>query len=185
MSRATDLLGEYERELRLPWAEGLSAPERVWMLWYPPDLERSLRALLPRFEFATTSADRGWHAIDISDELGRWLANHEYAEAFFADPSDLTSGVVQQFEDELVERLGAEIEVLDPDDVVALVGIGSLFPFVRASAVINAIDDAVRGRLLVFFPGQHDPETNSFRLLDARDGFNYRARAIPAPKGQR
>ena len=40
----------------------------------------------------------------------------------------------------------------------------------------------VSGRLLVLFPGLHDPETHSFRLLDARDGFNYRARVIDPQK---
>ena len=66
--------------------------------------------------------------------------------------------------------------------MVAFVGIGSIFPFLRASSVIKAIDDAVTGRLLVLFPGLHDPDTHSFRLLDARDGFNYRARVIDPQK---
>jgi hypothetical protein len=40
----------------------------------------------------------------------------------------------------------------------------------------------VTGRLLVLFPGTHDPDNHSFRLLDARDGFDYRARVIDAQK---
>jgi hypothetical protein len=28
---------------------------------------------------------------------------------------------------------------------------------------------------LVFFPGEHHPEHHSYRLLDARDGWNYLA----------
>ena len=40
--------------------------------------------------------------------------------------------------------------------VVALVGIGSIYPFLRASSVIKSVDSAVTGRLLVLFPGLHD-----------------------------
>jgi len=33
----------------------------------------------------------------------------------------------------------------------------------------------VEGRLLVFFPGEYHPENHTYRLLDARDGWNYLA----------
>jgi len=33
----------------------------------------------------------------------------------------------------------------------------------------------LEGRLLVFFPGEHHPENHTYRLLDARDGWNYLA----------
>ena len=74
------------------------------------------------------------------------------------------------------------LDTASPNAVVALVGIGSVFPFLRASSVIKSVDSAVTGRLLVLFPGLHDPENHSFRLLDARDGFNYRARVIDSQK---
>ena len=38
---------------------------------------------------------------------------------------------------------------------------------------IERIEDSVRGRLLVFFPGEH--AGNIYRFMDARDGFNYMA----------
>ena len=44
------------------------------------------------------------------------------------------------------------------------------------SALLNAVNDATAGRLLVFFPG--DVENNNFRLLDARDGWDYMAVVI-------
>ena len=62
-------------------------------------------------------------------------------------------------------------------------GAGTLFGLgdaVKVSALLNAVNDAVAGRLLVFFPGEH--EGNSYRLLDARDGWNYLAIPI-TPKG--
>ena len=50
----------------------------------------------------------------------------------------------------------------------------------KVSALLNAVNDAIAGRLLVFFPGEH--EGNSYRLLDARDGWNYLAIPI-TPNG--
>ncbi|NMM86166.1 hypothetical protein B2J88_17620 [Rhodococcus sp. SRB_17] len=44
MSRISDLVDAYSGELSLPWRSGLSGGERVWMLVYPPDLERTVRA---------------------------------------------------------------------------------------------------------------------------------------------
>jgi hypothetical protein len=44
---------------------------------------------------------------------------------------------------------------------------------VKVSALVSEVNDAIAGRLLVFFPGQH--EGSSYRLLDARDGWNYLA----------
>ena len=182
MSRVSDLIDAYVAELALPWRSGLSGGERVWMLVYPPDLERGMRAALPRLELVTGEAGHGWRQIDISDNLGRWLANHRYAEAFFEDPSDLTPSIIDQFEADLVSALREQLSAAAANDVVALVGIGAIFPFLRASSLIKGIDDAVTGRLLVLFPGVHDLETHSFRLLDARDGFNYRARVIDPQK---
>jgi hypothetical protein len=182
MSRVSDLVDAYTAELTLPWRTGLSGGERVWMLVYPPDLERAMRTALPRLELATGEAGHGWRTVDITGNFGNWLANHRYAEAFFEDPSDLTPSIIDHFEADLVAEMRQQVAATGDDDVVVLVGIGSIFPFLRASSVIKAIDNDVNGRLLVLFPGLHDPDTHSFRLLDARDGFNYRARVIDPQK---
>lgn len=182
MSRISDLVDAYARELDLSWRAGVSGGERVWMLPYSPDLERAVRAALPKFEEATRSAGRRWQVIDVSDELGRWLAHHEYADALFDEPEELSHSILDHFEAQLVALLRARLAAAAPDDVVALVGIGSVYPFLRASAVINAADDAVRGRLLVFFPGTYDRAHYVFHLLDARDSSNYRAIVIDPQK---
>ena len=59
--------------------------------------------------------------------------------------------------------------------MVALLGVGALFGLARVSSIIEGIKGGVDGRLLVFFPGEHHPETHAYRLLDARDGWNYLA----------
>lgn len=178
MSRVSDLVDAYKAELSLIWKEHVSGGERVWMLVYPPDLERQMRHSLPSLELATTRSGRGWHVVDVTDNFGLWLSSHRYAEALYEEPSDLTQSILDQFETTLVAHIRETLKGAPSNAVVALVGIGSIYPFLRASSVIKSIDSAVTGRLLVLFPGLHDPETHSFRLLDARDGFNYRARVI-------
>ena len=44
------------------------------------------------------------------------------------------------------------------------------------SNVIRAAESAIQGRLVVFFPGT--VRGTNYRLLDARDGWNYLAQAI-------
>jgi hypothetical protein len=48
-----------------------------------------------------------------------------------------------------------------------------LFGFLKISELLPLIEADVKGRLLVFFPGVY--EQNNYRLLDARDGWNYHA----------
>ena len=182
MSRGSDLVDAYAAELSLPWRSGLSGGERVWMLVYPPDMERTIRASLPKLEFATGQSGHGWSLIDVTDELGTWIATHKYAEAFYDEPSELTPAIAEKFKVALVTKLREELSAAPDNEVVAVVGIGSIFPFLSAAGVIKSIDEVVTGRLLVLFPGTHDPDNHSFRLLDARDGFDYRARVIDPQK---
>jgi hypothetical protein len=56
---------------------------------------------------------------------------------------------------------------------VAVFGVGTLFGFTRVSKVLRLLEGDIRGRLVVFFPGHY--EQNNYRLLDARDGWNYLA----------
>jgi hypothetical protein len=61
---------------------------------------------------------------------------------------------------------------------VAVFGVGALFGFTRVSRVLKLVEPYIRGRLVVFFPGVYDQ--NNYRLLDARDGWNYLAVPITA-----
>jgi hypothetical protein len=67
---------------------------------------------------------------------------------------------------------------VDKKTVVSIMGLASLFGLTRASAVLEKVTNEIKGRLLVFFPGSH--EGSMYRLLDARDGWNYLAIPIKA-----
>ncbi len=183
MSYVDELVGVYRKVVALPWQQNLAPAQRVWMAVYPPGHERRLRLHLPAFKAATTRQNHPWTLIDITRSFECWMADHEYRDAYFEDPELLETALPAFF-----ERLVADVRTefadhTDPDNVVGLLGAGTLFGLgdaVKVSALLNAVNDLIAGRLLVFFPGEH--EANSYRLLDARDGWNYLAIPI-TPNG--
>lgn len=181
MSYVDDLLAAYRKFVALPWQQNLAPPQRVWMVVYPPEQERRLRLHLPAFKTATLEEHHPWSLVDVTRSFERWMAGHEYRDAYFEDPDLLESAMPAFFEKLVTEVRAALDEHAAPDGVVALLGAGTLFGLgdaVKVSALLNAVNDAIEGRLLVFFPGEH--EGNSYRLLDARDGWNYLATPITA-----
>lgn len=183
MSEIEDLLKEYDRFVRLPWDRALAGPQKVWFAIYDPVQERRLRPRITEFEVATKNAGHGWAFIDLTDAFARWMANHEYREAYFEQPDDMELAL-KDFADavaiEVAEALTASS--IDESTVVAVAGLASLFGLTRASALLETVAPTIRGRLLVFFPGQHDG--SNYRLLDARDGWNYLAVPITATSGK-
>ncbi len=176
------LLGEYRRQLSLPRRPDLSGGERVWMAVYPPELERRVRARLGDFELETRAAGYRWATHDVTTSFSAWLAGLEYHDAYYADP-DLLGPALPQFLAELEAQISSTLAADDSGatSVVALVGVGSLFPMIRVSELLQRIADRIAGRLLVLFPGSL--ERGNYRLLDARDGWNYLAIPITIPEG--
>ncbi len=176
-SKLRRLLDAFERFVGLPWQEGLSGDEKVWFCLYEPRDERRLRVWLPEFEMAAVRARHSWVLLDITQSFEEWMASHEYREAYFAQP-ELLSPAIDDFFETLLGRLRHSLDSSDDNTVVALVGSGSLFGITQVSSIVAGIADAIAGRLLVFFPGTR--EGSNYRLLDARDGWNYRAVPIEA-----
>lgn len=186
MSRVDDLIHNYERFVQLPWPSSLAPAQRVWMAVYTPEEERRLRLHLPEFETASKKAGYDWELIDISNEFETWMAAHEYRDAYFANPKLMQPELVGFF-DQLVGHVRGQVVAKTTDrTIVGLLGAASLYGLgdhVKVSALIERVQDAVEGRLLVLFPGE--VEGNSYRLLDARDGWNYLATPITATRGGR
>lgn len=165
----------YGAHVALPWQEGISGAQRVIVVVYDKEQERTLRARTREFENATLSAGLGWQQIDISDSFGAWLAGEEYRDAYFAAPEDLRLKLDAEFTEFVAARIRGALESSTATDrtVVAVLGAGALFGFTRVSSLLKQLEPYIRGRLLVFFPGSL--EQNNYRLLDARDGWNYLA----------
>jgi hypothetical protein len=182
MDRVDALIGEYRRQLALPWRSELSGAERIWMAVYPPELERRIRARIADFEFATREGGHEWLQHDVTTAFSDWLAGQEYRDSYYADPT-LLAPALPQFLANLETDVTATLTSASAGQncVVGLIGVGSLFPMVRVSDLVQHIADRVHGRLLVLFPGSI--ERGNYRLLDARDGWNYLAIPITIPEG--
>lgn len=182
MSEIDILLKNYEDFVRLPWDRALAGPQKVWFAIYDPSQERRLRFRIPDFEVATKKAGHSWEHKDLTDAFGQWMAQHDYREEYFQSPDDLDLALP-----DYAKWLASEVKVLldapqiDGKTVVALSGVGSLFGLMRVSVLIEDIAPFIKGRLLVFFPGHR--EGSNYRLLDARDGWNYLAVPITSTKG--
>lgn len=182
MSEVDDLIKSYEQFINLPWSENLSGQEKVWFIVYDPVQERRIRLKIAEFHIVTERSGYGWKSIDITDTFAEWMAGLEYREAFFQNPEDLDP-MLPEYSEELVERIVGKMTTDDVNEqtVVAITGISSLFGITHASSVIDKLTPFIKGRLAVFFPGSFDGSV--YRLLDARDGWNYLAIPITANKG--
>lgn len=178
-SKVAKLVSAYREHFAVPWASGLAAIQRVIFAVYDKSDELRLRAHIDEFRQATVDAGHDWLLIDVTNAFPEWMAAQEYRDAYFESPEDLTgyqAGELVDFVESLVERLKARIrEEATPNTALALMGVGSLFGLARVSTVVEGIKDAVPGRLVVFFPGEYHPDNHAYRLLDARDGWNYLA----------
>ena len=183
MNRIEMLAREFESFVALPWERSLAPAQRIWFAVYDKEDERRLRARLGEFELATRRAGHGWQLIDLTHAFERWMATSNSREEYFEEPEFFTSMAFNNFRSH-VEKLVRDTlreSSEGANALVAIVGAACLFGFVRVSELVNAIENDIRGRLLVFFPGEH--EDNVYRLLDARDGWNYHAIPIKAHGG--
>ena len=101
------------------------------------------------------------------------MAKLEYRESYFESPEDLELKLDDDFLAHVAEQVRNALAIADEESVVAIFGIASLFGLARVSELMNEIERDIRGRVAVFFPGEY--EDNNYRLLDARDGWNYMA----------
>jgi len=173
MNAIDRLLSNYSSQVRLPWSPSMSGKQRVWFAVYPPAEERRVRARLPQFETLTLEAEHGWSAVDLTLVLPQFLANHKYRESIFQNPQHLQAGSALEGRAAALVIEACSREEANAASVVAVTGLASLFDFMRVSSLIDRVEDAVSGRLLVFFPGEY--AGNIYRFMDARDGFNYMA----------
>lgn len=175
MARIEDLAERFGRHIATPWQRTVAGAQRVVMVVYDKTMERTLRARKLAFETAAREAGHDWHELDVSDAFARWMAQDEYREEYFASPDDLHLKLEAEFSEVVAERIREVLNRAEVTEsaVVALFGVGALFGFARMSHILKLVEGDIKGRLAVFFPGHL--ERSNYRLLDARDGWNYLA----------
>ena len=140
MSRIKRLLNSYSKYISIPWREDAAAAQRVIFCVYNEKDELRLRAKVDEFELATKQAGHEWVVFDLTDSFADWLASQRYARSYFQKPHLLATllpkylpYIVQNFEKFLHERN------VDKNTVVALIGVGSLFGFLKVKEVIDKL----------------------------------------------
>jgi len=183
MGRIEELAKRYRNHIGAPWQRNLAGDQKAVFIVYPKEDERRLRARLDLFELATTAAGHAWRLLDLTDTFAQWMAKADYREEYFADPDALVTGPKSPFTRYAAERLREALTAsdIDEDTVVAFYGAASFFGFTYLSAILSQVKNDIRGRMVLFFPGEFDE--NVYRLLDARDGWNYLAIPITLHNG--
>jgi len=178
MGKIEDLAEKYGRHIESPWQRTIAGAQRVILVVYDKELERTLRARKQAFESETLKSLHEWFEVDLTNVFAEWMAAGEYREAYFESPGDLGLKLEGEFAEEVARRISAQLSNPNATEnsVLAVFGVGSLFGFTRMSKVLKLVEGDIKGRLVVFFPGSY--EQNNYRLLDARDGWNYLAAPI-------
>jgi hypothetical protein len=176
-----EILRAYQRQVALPWQPDLPPAGRVWIIWYDKSMQRRFTARLSEFEHATLVAGHGWRQLDLAPSFGRWIASHELFVPLLAQPAEIR-GLRPEFEEHLAGLVEEQLLACTGADVLAVDGCGALFGFARISTLVSRVATAIRGRMLIGFPGKYS--AGVYRLLDARDGWNYHAVPIPPDSPQ-
>lgn len=175
-NRLTRLITSYTNFIAIPWIHGLADEQRVLFAVYRKEDELKLRARTEEFRLATKNAGHEWVSLDITSLFPTWMAGQKYREEYFEEPEFLKSKY-DSFVNDSIEKLARKLKAIaDDNTVVALIGCGTLFGFASVSDFVKRLSKYVPGRLLVLFPGEYSE--NTYKLLDARDGWGYQATAI-------
>jgi hypothetical protein len=178
VSEIENLLKNYGKFISVPWAE-VAPPQRVIFCVYNETEERRLRVKLEEFQRETEASSHQWAVYDLTDSFPRWMASQPYAKSYFQKPDFLETllpSLLEHIKEEFVAALNGS--GADKNFVVAVIGSGALFGFLKIRAVVEQLAPLTQGRLLVFFPGER--EGDNYRLLGAYDGWNYLATLITA-----
>lgn len=183
MARIEDLADLFGVHIATPWQRTIAGAQRVIMVMYDKELERTLRARKDELATRTRAAGHTWLEVDLTTAFSSWLAADEYRESYFEVPEDLQLKLDTELAVHAAARIRAVLarEDADASSVVAVFGVGSLYGLTRMSQILKHVEGDIRGRLAVFFPGHL--ENNNYRLLDAQDGWNYMAVPITAHSG--
>jgi hypothetical protein len=172
-----ELLGHFRRQASLPWSRDVARDYRIWIMCYDKSLERRVQGRLPEFEAVARSFGHGWSTFNLAPLVAPWFASHELFDGLAEQPDEL-QGMLPDFMQHVTHAVRAQLQALSHDDILTLSGAGALFGLLSVSTLIDMVVPDIKGRLLLLFPGRH--ESGSYRLLDARDGWSYRATPIPA-----
>lgn len=174
MSKIDRLVQSYGKYIAIPWRGDAAPDQRVIFCVYNENEELRLRAKIDEFEIATRNSEHEWVLFDLTDTFPLWFSSQRYAEKYFHNP-ELLSTLLPKYLIFIAEEFSTFLQGKKAEEncVVGVMGVGSLFGFLKVKEVVDKLAPMVTGRVLIFFPGSY--ENNNYRLLDAYDGWNYMA----------
>jgi hypothetical protein len=177
-SKIDSLLYNYDKIINEPWSITLSGQEKVWFLVYDPSEQRKMDLRIGDFERYTKRAGKNWMEINLKSCFPQWMSAHNYRQKYFEKPKFIADQIESDFKKYVISYFQEKLNDASADEntVVAVTYVSSLFGFLLLSDILKLISPDIKGRLLVFFPGEF--ANNHYRLMDARDGWNYLARPI-------
>jgi len=176
MSKVEQLIKKFESIINEPWQSGLSGAEKVWFLIFDPVDLKKVHFNLSEFEMTTKNADREWLMISMNEYFSTWLSQHDYKESYFEEPEYISDALQGDFKDFVMNDISAQLKSNSENTLVVLKDASAIFGFVKLSEIVQDISKQIQGRLMVLFPGEFT--NNQYRLMDARDGWDYLARPI-------
>lgn len=178
MSKIEQLATAFSDHVGVGWPSSSSGAQRVIMIVYDPNEERTLRKKLALFAQAAQSHQYAWHSVDLTSAFADWLGAHRYREEYFNEPDMLLAGANERFTKYAADVVRGALERPQHTtrEIVGLTGAASLFGVASLSDILARVEHSIKGRLAVFFPGRS--RDGRYRLLDARDGWDYHAVAI-------
>jgi hypothetical protein len=155
MSKIEDLATVFREHVGVGWPASSSGAQRIIMLVYDPNEERTLRKNIGLFAQAASA--------------------HEYREDYFSEPDMLLAGANERFAKYAAEVILQALKRPQHTEreIVGLIGVASVFGVASLSDILSRVEHAIKGRLAVFFPGR--ARDGRYRLLDARDSWDYHA----------
>ena len=176
MSKVNQLIVKFENIIKEPWPTGLSGQEKVWFLIFDPIDLRKVHFKLGEFEMATKNANREWLLISLNDSFTNWLSQHDYKESFFEEPQYISDALQEEFREYIILEINKKSIQNSENTLLVLKDASAIFGFIKLSEIVQDLSNKIKGRLMVFFPGEFT--NNQYRLMDARDGWDYLARPI-------
>ena len=183
MGRIENLVMKYRNHIATPWQKNLAGDQKTIFIVYPKTEERRIRARLELFEIATIRTGHKWRYFDFTPTFSEWMSKIDYRDIYFEEPDSISMKLQSDFLSYAAEQLRKTLTADDINEntVVAAYGTASLYGLTKVSLLLKEVVHEIRGRLVLFFPGEYD--NNNYRLLDARDNWNYLAIPITYQNG--
>ena len=128
------------------------------------------------FALATREAGHGWKECDLTRSFADWMATVDYRDSYFESPEDLSLKLDEEFLEFAADKVRQTLTDPEADDqtVVGVYGLACLFGFARVSELIAKIERDVRGRIVVFFPGEHETTITGY-WMPVTDGTTWQS----------